>query len=158
MFQKVIRLFLVHIFFTQLIFAQKITLRYIDQFLPVAKELSTEFEIPVSIILGVSILESGSGTSANCKDLNNYFGVKGKNHLKKRKTKYKQYSKPEDSFRDFCGLISRKNFYSKLKHSTDYKRWLNEMNKANYAGAKQHWVNAVNKIIRKYKLSEYDAK
>ena len=158
MLKKVTGIFLLQLFFTQFIFAQKTTLKYIDKFLPIAKELSTEFEIPVSIILGVSILESASGTSSNCKDLNNYFGVKGKNHLKKRKTKYKQYSKPEDSFRDFCGIISRKIFYSKLKHSTDYKRWLNEMNKANYAGAKQHWANAINKIIRKYKLSEYDAK
>jgi Bax protein len=158
MLQKLIRLLLLQALFTQVIFAQKSTLKYIDKFLPLAKELSTEFGIPVSIILGVSILESGSGTSANCKDLNNYFGVKGKNHLKKRKTKYKQYEKPEDSFRDFCGIISRKKFYSRLKHTTDYKVWLNEMNKAEYAGAKQAWVDAVRTIIRSYKLSAYDTK
>ncbi len=158
MLQKVIRLFLLQVLFTQLIFGQKTTLKYIDKFLPVAKEFSTEFGIPVSIILGVSIHESGSGTSSNCKDLNNYFGVKGKNHLKKRKTSYKQYAKPEDSFRDFCGIISRKKFYSKLKNTNNYKRWLHEMNKAAYAGGKEHWVNAISEIIRYYKLSAYDAK
>jgi flagellum-specific peptidoglycan hydrolase FlgJ len=158
MFQKVSRLFLLQVLFVQLVVAQKTTLKYIDRFLPVAMELSTEFQIPVSIILGVSILESGSGTSANCKDLNNYFGVKGKNHLKKRKTKYKQYQKPEDSFRDFCNIISRKKFYSKLQHSGDYKRWLNEMNKAQYAGAGVSWVKAIDKIIRAYKLNVHDAK
>ena|SRR5436190_23267961 len=157
--QKVIRIFLFPLFFSQLIFAQKkTTLRYIDKFLPIAKDLSTEFGIPVSIILGVSILESNSGQSSNCKDLNNFFGVKGKNHLKKRKTKYKQYGRPADSFRDFCGILSRKKFYSKLKYTNDYKRWLNEMNKAEYAGAKESWVNAIAKIIRYYKLNAYDVK
>ena len=158
MFQKIIRIFLLQVFFTQVVFAQKSTKRYIDKFLPMAKELSAEFGIPVSIILGVSIHESASGTSRNCKDLNNYFGVKGKNHLKKRKTKYKQYEKPEDSFRDFCGIISRKKFYSKLKDTNDYKRWLIEMNNASYAGAKESWINAVSKIIRYYELSFYDVK
>ena len=158
MLQKFVRLFLVQFFFAQFLFAQKTTLKYIDKFLPAATELSTEFGIPVSIILGVSILESASGTSNNCIDLNNYFGVKGKNHLKKRKTKYKQYAKAEDSFHDFCGIISRKKFYSKLKYTTDYKRWLNEMNKAEYAGAKESWVNAITKIIRYYKLSAHDVK
>lgn len=158
MVQKLTRIFLLQFFFTQVIFAQKSTTRYIDKFLPLAKELSAEFGIPVSIILGVSIHESASGTSRNCKDLNNYFGVKGKNHLKKRKTKYKQYEKSEDSFRDFCGIISRKKFYSKLKDTNDYKRWLAEMNNASYAGAKERWINAVSKIIRYYKLSDYDVK
>ena len=158
MFQKLIRIFLLQVFFTQVIFAQKSTTRYIDKFLPLAKELSAEFGIPVSIILGVSIHESASGTSRNCKDLNNYFGVKGKNHFKKRKTRYKQYQKPEDSFRDFCGIVSRKKFYAKLKDTNDYKLWLNEMNKSAYAGAKQSWINAVSKIIRYYKLDAYDEK
>jgi len=158
MFQKLTRIFLLQVFFTQAIFAQKSTTRYIDKFLPLAKELSVEFGIPVSIILGVSIHEAASGSSRNCKDLNNYFGVKGKNHLKKRKSKYKQYEKPEDSFRDFCGIVARKKFYSKLKGTNDYKQWLNEMNKSAYAGAKQSWINAVSNIIRYYKLNAYDQK
>ena len=158
MLKKVVGLFFFQIFFVQLIFAQKATLHYIDKYLPIAKELSFEFGIPVSVILGISILESNSGKSANCKDLNNFFGVKGKNHLKKRKTKYKQYVKPEDSFRDFCGIISRKKFYKKMQNSPDYKKWLHEMNKASYAGAKESWVKAIGKIIRFYKLTSYDVK
>ena len=158
MLKKVFNLLLLQLIFCQLTFAQKTTLKYIDKFLPIAKELSSEFEIPVSIILGVSIFESASGKSANCRDLNNYFGVKGKNHLKKRKTKYKQYAKPEDSFRDFCGIVSRKKFYQKLKGTSDYKLWLNAMNKAEYAGAKHLWVNGISKIIRFYKLYKYDEK
>lgn len=138
--------------------AQKVVYNYIDKFSPISKELCVEYGIPASIILGVSILESGSGTSKNCKQLNNYFGITGKNNLKKRRTMYKQYAKPEDSFRDFCGVLSRKKFYATLKNNMDYKQWLAAMNKANYAGAKGVWVSRVSNVITKHKLTKYDVK
>src|ERR1700751_5034009 len=97
--------------------AQRSTTSYISKFLPMTRELSLQWGIPISIILGVSILESGSGTSINCRQLNNYFGVKGRNHLKKRHTKYKQYASAEASFNDFCRILSRKTFYFKLKNN-----------------------------------------
>jgi flagellum-specific peptidoglycan hydrolase FlgJ len=130
--------------------------RYIDRFSPIAQNLSTEFGIPVSIILGVSIHESGSGTSINAKQLNNYFGVVGRNTLKKRRSVYKQYAKPEDSFRDFCEIISRKKFYPGLKNNVNYSKWLGAMNHASYASAKNEWVDKSTQIIRKYKLDKFD--
>lgn len=153
-----IRLLLVGIFFVSINIcsAQKSTNSYIEKFLPIAKDLSVQWGIPVSIILGVSILESGSGTSINCRQLNNYFGVKGHNHLKKRHTKYKQYATSEDSFNDFCRIVSRKKFYAKLKGNQDYKLWLTAMNKRNYAGAKEVWIQRIKLLIRKHKLQQYD--
>lgn len=136
--------------------AQKVTTHYIEKFLPIAKSLSVQWGIPVSIILGVSILESGSGTSINCRQLNNYFGVKGKNHLRKRKTKYKQYASAEASFNDFCGIVSRKKYYPKLKGNKNYRLWLTAMNKHNYAGAKEVWIARIKTIIVNHKLSQYD--
>jgi Bax protein len=143
---------------TQHAFSQTTTTRYIHKYLSVGQQLSREFGIPVSIILGVAIHESASGKSINCRQLNNHFGVKGKNQLKKRKTKYKQYLTAENSFRDFCKMISRKNFYSALKYNDDYRRWLTEMNKTKYAGAKQSWIDIIGKIIRQYKLDGYNLK
>ena len=156
MIRKLLRLVLFQLVFTHCCFAQKKTNDYIEKFLPLAKDLSAEYGIPVSIILGVSIHESASGTSPNCRDLNNYFGVKGKNHLKKRKTKYKQYKTAEDSFKDFCGILSRKKYYETLKDNMNYRLWLTEMNKAEYAGAKNKWIFAIKNDIRAYKLSAYD--
>jgi flagellum-specific peptidoglycan hydrolase FlgJ len=138
--------------------AQKVITNYINKFSPIATNLCVQYGIPASIILGVSILESGSGTSLNCRQLNNYFGMTGKNSLKKRHTMYKQYASPEDSFNDFCGMISRKKFYPTLKKNMNYKQWLTAMNHANYAGAKGVWVSRVSNIITKHKLSKYDAK
>jgi len=49
--------------------------KFIKNFKPLADSLSEEYGIPASVILGISIIESGSGTSRNCKLLNNYFGI-----------------------------------------------------------------------------------
>jgi len=136
--------------------AQEVTLRYIRKHLPMAKDLSQQFGIPVSIILGVSILESGSGTSLNCRQLNNYFGVKGRNHLKKRHTKYKQYASAEESFEDFCGILSRKRFYYKLKGNMDYHIWLKDMNRSKYSSAKEVWMHRITLVIVRYKLYKHD--
>ena len=141
---------------SNLCIGQKVITNYINRFLPIAKDLSTEYGIPVAVILGVSTLESGSGTSKNCRQLNNYFGVTGRNSLKKRHSAYKQYAAPEDSFRDFCGIISRKKFYSKLKDNRNYAKWLAAMNHASYAGAKNIWISRITNIIIKHRLSQYD--
>ena len=49
--------------------AQKVTSNYIAKFLPLAITLKETWGIPVSIILGVSILESGSGNYASAKGI-----------------------------------------------------------------------------------------
>ena len=135
---------------------QKVMTKYIDHYVPLARELSSEYGIPVAIILGVSTLESGSGTSLNARQLNNFFGVTGKNSLKQRRSVYKQYAKPEDSFRDFCEIMSRKKFYRVLKNNMSYTKWLAAMNHASYAGAKGVWITRVTQIVKKYKLDLYD--
>ena len=136
--------------------AQKVTQKFITRFAPLAKELSKEWGIPVSILLGVSVLESGSGTSINARQLNNYFGVKGKNIMKHRQSKYKQFDSPKDSFESFCRMISRKKFYKKLKGNMDYHAWLAAMNTASYAGSKGIWVSRIKTIIQDHKISQYD--
>ena len=153
-----LRLLLLSIFFiaANVCSAQKSATKYIDKYLPMAKDLSSQWGIPVAIILGVSMQESGCGTSINCKQLNNFFGVKGHNHLKKRHTKYKQYASAEESFNDFCGIISRKKFYPKLKGNTNYKLWLTDMNKHNYASAQEVWIARIKVLIVKHKLHQYD--
>lgn len=137
-------------------FGQKVINNYITRFSPIARDLSTSYGIPVAVILGISILESGSGTSVNCRQLNNYFGVTGRNKLRKRHSAYKQYDNPEDSFRDFCAIVSRKSFYPKLKNNTNYRTWLTAMNHASYAGAKSIWISRVTSIIIKHKLAQFD--
>lgn len=124
-----------------------------------ADSLSSVYKVPTSIILGVAILESGSGTSRNCKLLNNHFGIVGKNNLlktKKIKTRYKQYSDSLASYVDFCRLMTKKKFYKKLKDNSDYKLWADAISKAGYSEIPEYWRTKVLETIRKNKLSAFD--
>ena len=103
------------LFFSLSGFAQ--TRSFIQKYRPLADSLSVEYGIPTSVILSISILESASGTSRNCRLLNNFFGIVGKNNLLKTrgiKSRYKQYENDTASFVGFCKLQTKKKYYQKL--------------------------------------------
>ena len=135
---------------------------FIKKFKPLAVQLSAEFNIPVEIILGVSIIESGVGKSKNCRLLNNYFGIVGKNNLRKKNSTYhsmfKQYPDAEASFRDFCHKMSKKKFYSSLKNNDDYHDWVNAMSKSGYSQYPGIWKKNVLSVIKQYKLASVSKK
>jgi len=140
--------------------AQRSVTNYINKYVDVAVEQMKKYQIPASIILGVSIVESAAGQSVLAKFFNNHFGIKGKNShsLQKLgyKSSYKEYENDMASYDHFCNVIVKKGFYKKLKGDKDYKEWLHQMNRANYAEAKQIWVNKIMATIKKYKLYQYD--
>ena len=110
-------------------------------------------------MLGVAILESGSGTSRNCKLLNNHFGIVGKNDLLKTKgvkTRYKQYPDALASYVDFCKVIKKKKLYKKLKDNMDHRLWVDAISKAGYSEIPEYWRTKVLETIRKNKLSVSD--
>jgi len=130
--------------------------KYVKKYKPIADSLSSSYGVPASIILGVAILESGSGTSQNCKLLNNHFGIVGKNNVLKTKgikTRYKQYPDSLASYVDFCKLMAKKKFYKKLKDNKDYKLWADAISKAGYSEVPEYWKTKVLETIRKNKLS-----
>lgn len=129
--------------------------KYIQTYKPLADSLSVVYGIPSSVMLGVAIIESGSGTSRNAKLLNNHFGIVGKNNLLKTKgirSRYKQYPSVKASYIGFCQLLTRKRFYPKLKGNHDYKLWLEAMSKAGYSEAPVEWKSRISAAIRKLKL------
>jgi hypothetical protein len=131
--------------------------KYIHKYRPIADSLSEVYSVPTSIILGIAILESGSGTSRNCKLLNNHFGIVGKNNLLKTKgvrTRYKQYINALASYVDFCQLMTKKKFYKKLKDSKDFNLWAEAISKAGYSEVPEYWRRKVLETIKKNNLSE----
>lgn len=133
--------------------------KYIRKYRPMADSLSSVYGVPTSIILGVAILESGSGTSRNCKLLNNHFGIVGKNDLlktKRIKTRYKQYPDSLASYVDFCKLMTKKKFYKKLKDNSDHKLWADAISKAGYSEIPEYWKTKVLETIKKNKLTAFD--
>jgi Bax protein len=133
-----------------LTFAQS---KYVKMYRPLADSLEEEYKIPASVILGVAILESGSGTSRNAKLLNNHFGIVGKNKLKNVKTRYKQYESVYESYKDFCKLLKKKKYYDKLKGNMNYTLWVDAISKAGYSEVPTIWKQRVISTIKKNKLS-----
>ena len=134
-------------------FAQ--TKSFVQKFRPLADSLSKEYGIPSAIILGVAIVESSSGTSKNCKLLNNYFGIVGKNDLKKigKKSRYKQYPDAQSSFEHFCKVLAKQKYYKQLKGNMHYKLWTLHISKSGYSEIPAVWQQRVNEVIRANKLS-----
>jgi Bax protein len=130
--------------------------KYVKKYKPLADSLSKEYKIPVSIILGVAIIESGSGTSRNSKLLNNHFGIVGNNDLLKTKgikSRYKQYPDVTSSYIAFCKLLKKRKYYDKLKGNNNYLLWLDAISKAGYSEAPEDWKQKIAGAIRKNKLS-----
>lgn len=133
--------------------------KYIKTYKPIADSLSAVYGIPVSVMLGIAIIESGAGKSRNCQLLNNHFGIKGKNNLLKTKgirSAYKQYPSGRACYIAFSQLMTRKKFYAKLKGNNDYKLWLDAISRAGYSTAPDEWKRNISAAIRKHKLAEMD--
>lgn len=117
-----------------------------------------QHHVPASIILGVAIHESASGTSKIAKYLNNHFGVKGRNSSKKINSSYKDYSSIEDSYQDFINLLQTKSKFQQLFNrftDYDYRSWAHGIQRGGYA-ASRLWASQVIGIIKHYQLYELD--
>jgi flagellum-specific peptidoglycan hydrolase FlgJ len=146
---------LVFILLPCLLMAQTAPQRFVTKFRPMADSLSAVYGIPASVILGISMLESGSGTSRNARMLNNFFGIVGKNNLRRThgiKSRYKQYATEMESFVDFCRLMSRKRFYPSLKGNKSIQQWVRSIAATGYSEAPVVWQQRVMSTIRKNRL------
>jgi len=139
-------------------FGQSAAAKYIQAHKDAAIQLMKEYDIPASIILGIAIHESASGTSKIARYLNNHFGIKGPNNSKEIKSAYKGYESVSESYEDFISLLQNRSSFSQLfdKYtSADYKSWVKGIQRGGYA-ASQLWGSQVLAIIHKYSLHELD--
>lgn len=132
--------------------------KYIELYKDAAVRQMNKNGVPASIILGVAMHESGSGTSKIAKYLNNHFGMKGKNNSSQIKSAYKGYESTEESYEDFIGALKRHQKFNRLfdKFSdSDYMGWALGIQRGGYAASKT-WARQVIAIIKKYQLYQYD--
>lgn len=151
--RKINLLFLFFFFLHSAPYAQ--TKGYIHKYRPIADSLSQVYDIPASVMLGVAVVESSSGTSRTARLLNNHFGIVGKNNLKqthKIKTRYKQYLSALASYIDFCELIRRRKFYSALKKNADTLLWIDAISRSGYSEVPSVWKQRVIEVIKKNNL------
>ncbi|MEO5893543.1 MAG: glucosaminidase domain-containing protein [Ferruginibacter sp.] len=146
-------LIVVLFFLPRLIYGQS---KYVKTYKPVADSLSRLYGIPSVLILGVAIVESGSGTSRNSKMLNNHFGISGRNNLLKKrgiKTRYKQYANARYSFAHFAKHLTKRKFYKRLKGNMNYILWVDAISKDGYSEKPSIWKRRVLSTIKKNKLT-----
>jgi flagellum-specific peptidoglycan hydrolase FlgJ len=75
--------------------------KFLNHIWPQAKRISEKHGIPMSLILGISSLETKYGQSRRCVEDCNYFAVK-RNH------KYCVYNSMEESFDDFVRVLQQR--------------------------------------------------
>jgi flagellum-specific peptidoglycan hydrolase FlgJ len=130
---------------------------YYQKYQPIADSLEAVYGIPSSIMLAVAMQESGGGKSKVAKLLNNHHGITGKNNLLKThgiKSMYQWYPNDTASYEGFCKIVARRKFYTTLKGSTDYKKWVYAIAKSGYAGSNgTRWSAVIIGIIRNSKLN-----
>ncbi|UIR55768.1 glucosaminidase domain-containing protein [Sphingobacterium sp. SRCM116780] len=131
---------------------------YIEKYSPVAQEMMHEHGVPASVILAIAMHESGNGKSRIAKNLNNHFGIKGKNNSKVIHSAYKGYKSVLDSYNDFISIVKRKKTTSSLfeeKRGEGYRAWVGALAKAGYSTTKD-WSAKVIRTIEMYNLDSYD--
>ncbi len=135
-----------------LLFSLKISAQnsYINQYKPLATELSKEFGIPSAIILSIAYVETGGGNSKHAQTLNNHFGMVGKNTV--NSSKFRSFESSKESFRAFCEMISRKKYYQKLKGNLESPAWVNAIASAGYSTKPTEWKRKINLVITKFRL------
>lgn len=146
------------IFVSGLSYGQSAAQKYIDLYKEAAIQIMNEHGIPASIVLGIAIHESASGTSRIARYLNNHFGIKGSSGPKSIKSAYKGYPSVKDSYEDFVSFLERKNPFKTLfdRYSADdYKNWARGIQRGGYAQSTV-WASQVLAIIKKYNLHDLD--
>ena len=136
--------FFIILFFQLSALAYQGTQKKIQRYKPFIDSISQLYGIPSKLIIGVGVCESGFGQSKQSIKQNNYFGLRGK-YVRKKKSSFKHYARPEDSMVDFCEVLASKKYYTNLKGNPDPMKWTRAMAKARYAANAKRWIRLMKK-------------
>jgi len=129
--------------------------KYITNHKIIATVLGEHYGIPASVILAVAAVESASGSGAVAKVLNNHFGIVGHNNIvnhRGNKSRYKQYDNVYASYIDFCNLMTRKKFYSKLKNNDNPQLWVKAISRTGYSEQPEEWEKRIMSVLASNRL------
>ncbi len=131
---------------------------YVEEYAPIAQDLSEKHEIPASLILGIAIHESAAGKSKIARYLNNHFGFKGPNSNTEIRSAYRDFPSVDSSYNHLITFLKSRRHFSHLfdKYDRyDFKSWVRGIQRGGYAQSKL-WGSKVIALINKYDLYEYD--
>ena len=141
------------------------TTQYISVYKDIAMEEMRTYNIPASITLAQSILESGSGKGTLAVKANNHFGIKCHDWKgakiyhddDKRQECFRKYKNSNNSFRDHSEFLAKRKRYANLfkLRKDDYKSWAKGLRRAGYATDKKYPQKLIS-LIERYELYRYD--
>jgi Bax protein len=149
------RKFLVLVLMVAIFSANAQNKKYITNHKIIATVLGEHYGIPASVILAVAAVESAGGSGAVAKVLNNHFGIVGHNNIvnqRGNKSRYKQYDNVYASYIDFCNLMTRKKFYSKLKNNDNPQLWIKAISRAGYSEQPEEWEKKIMSVLASNRL------
>lgn len=129
--------------------------------------------VPASIKIAQSIVETNWGTSILAREANNYFGIKCKSWWtgttfykvdddrdasgKLIPSCFRSYNAMQESFADHSDFLKTSPFYTPLfkLDPLDYKGWANGLKSCGYATDKSYATKLID-IIETYNLNKYD--
>ena len=142
-----------------------VTLKYIEQYAPLAKEQERIYKIPACITLAQGILESASGTSRLAVEANNHFGIKCHNNWEgerfykdddQKNDCFRVYSSVEESFKDHSVFLKKKRYADLFELDiNDYKGWAKGLKTAGYA-TNPKYPELLIELIERYELTNLD--
>lgn len=153
--RKILLILSLSVFLAGTVSAQTAATRYVEAYKEAAIRTMNQHGVPASIILGIAIHESASGTSRIARYLNNHFGLKGSGGPKPIPSAYKGYENVEDCYKDFVSFLKRRYASLFTNETADYRKWATTMGRGGYA-ASSTWTSQVLGIIKKYRLYEFD--
>lgn len=119
-----------------------------------AKTLQDETAIPLAIILGVALLETGGGQSSIAQNSNNLFNIKAKksgcSYRCGRGILWAKYDSKEQSFAAFVGLVSSYNLGEITPHSFAQSPYIAGADKA----TRERYRADLERIISDYRLDK----
>jgi flagellum-specific peptidoglycan hydrolase FlgJ len=147
-------------------------LQFIDRHLESVQKVAAAYDIPAPVILGVSGLESGWGTSELSREANNFFGIKafgwtGESYAIRTwefqadsavavTAEFRRYATAEESFEDFARLLRNSKRYQWFLDTpcdkADY--WGSCLQQAGYS-TDPNYPKKLTRIITDYQLWRY---
>jgi Mannosyl-glycoprotein endo-beta-N-acetylglucosaminidase len=123
---------------------------FVANYQDMARRVAARTQIPVSIVLGQALLESGSGTSEVSKRTNNFFGIR-------TKEAYQVFETDEASFQRYAHILSKRNRYAHLfdLHPLDFIAWAEGIARSGYAEDPDYAKKLI-QVIKRNKLYKLD--
>lgn len=140
--------------------------KYLNKYYDAAIAIQKEYNVPATLVLSLSALESNWGKSLLSARYNNFFGRKARGserrcklptlefrqgQYQKEYADFKAYETAKESFRDFALLLTTNPRYSKVKQVklSDFRGWAKALHEGGYA-TDPHYVGKLVSISNKF--------